>query len=235
MGFVSLQESLRRELRRRINAGETSGTLLARKSGFTQAHISNFLNRKRGLKLRALDRMMKALGVTVYDLLDPHELVSHAAFPPASAGDTHLDVPVVEAEAATSPVIMRQHSRQMLKFRRAFLDRLRATPAAGRKSWTRFVALQVDAGEAEAMWPRTSGRATVLVDRHYTSLAPYRSGRRNIYAVQRNSGILVRFAESSDGSLLLQPRNPGFPAVILPADSAAELIIGRVAQVSLKT
>ena len=33
---------------------------VARRTNFTQAHISNFLNRKRGLKLAALDRTLKA-------------------------------------------------------------------------------------------------------------------------------------------------------------------------------
>jgi transcriptional regulator with XRE-family HTH domain len=233
MGFVGLQEALRRELRRRIAAGDLTGMELARKTGFTQAHISNFINRKRGLKLRALDRMLKALGLTLYDLLDPRELVRHAALPVEITGD-FLDVPVVDAASAASPTIVREQVREMLKFRRAFLDRIRAVVPAARKAWTRFVALQVDAAEAEAMWPGAGARVTVLVDRHYVSLAPYRAGRRNIYVLRQDSGILVRYAESTDGSLVLQPRDPGFPAVVLPADSLTDVIVGRVAQVSLK-
>lgn len=233
MGFVGLQESLRRELRRRIAAGELTGMELARKTGFTQAHISNFINRKRGLKLRALDRMLKALGMTLYDLLDPRELARHAALP-AAAPDDFLDVPVVDAAAASSGTIIREQVRELLKFRRGFLDRLRATVPAARKAWTRFIALQVDASEAEAMWPGAGARVTVLVDRHYISLAPYRSGRRNIYVVKRDSGILVRYAASADGSLVLQPRDPRFPAVVVPAATLSDVLVGRVAQVSLK-
>jgi Holliday junction resolvase len=206
---------------------------LARKSGFTQAHISNFINRKRGLKLRALDRMMKAVGLTLYDLLDPRELARHAALP-APTGDGFTDVPVVDVAAVASPVIVREQVRELLKFRRAFLDRLRAAPPASRKAWTRFVALQIDASEAEAMWPQTGGRVTLLVDRHYASLEPYRPGRRNIYVVKHDSNILVRYAEASNGSLVLQPRDPGFPAIVLPASSGSAVIIGRVAQVSQK-
>jgi transcriptional regulator with XRE-family HTH domain len=220
-------------LRRRIAAGEMTGMQLARKSGFTQAHISNFINRKRGLKLRALDRMMKAVGLTLYDLLDPWELARHAALP-APTGDGFTDVAVVDVAAMARPVIVRQQVRELLKFRRGFLDRLRAAPPASRKAWTRFVAVQIDASEAEAMWPQAGGRVTLLVDRHYVSLEPYRPGRRNIYAVKRDSGILVRFAEATNGSLVLQPRNPGFPAVVLPATDT-DAIIGRVAQVSQKT
>jgi transcriptional regulator with XRE-family HTH domain len=234
MGFVGLQEALRRELRRRIAAGELTGMELARKTGFTQAHISNFINRKRGLKLRALDRMMKALGLTLYDLLDPRDLARHAAVPPATA-DEFVDVPVIEATAAASPVITREQVREMLKFRSAFLDRLRATAPAARKGWTRFVALQIEAAEAEAMWPGAGARATLLVDRHSISLTPYRPGHRNIYVVKRDSGLLVRYAESIDGSLVLQPRDPGFPAIVVPVESVADAVVGRVAQVSLKT
>src|ERR1700683_2814147 len=78
MTLVALQESLRKELRRRIAAGELTGMELARRTEFTQAHISNFLNRKRGLKLPALDRTLKALGLSLYDLLNPHALARYA-------------------------------------------------------------------------------------------------------------------------------------------------------------
>ena len=106
MSFVSLQDNLRRELRKRIDAGQLTGMELARRTGFTQAHISNFLNRKRGLKLSALDRMLKAIGMSVYDLLNPHELVRFAAVP-SGADEDYADVTLVEgAIAAGSEVIV---------------------------------------------------------------------------------------------------------------------------------
>src|SRR5215470_5229582 len=46
-----LLENLRRVLWARIEAGELTGLRLAEQTGFKQAHISNFLNRKRGLSL----------------------------------------------------------------------------------------------------------------------------------------------------------------------------------------
>lgn len=234
MGFVTLQEALRRELRRRIAAGELTGMELARRSGFTQAHISNFLNGKRGLKLAALDRILKALGLAIYDLLDPRQLARHAALP--EAHDRHfVEVPMVAPEAASSSIIVREQARDMLQFRRAFLDRLRASAPADRRSWTRFIALQIEPAEAAAMWPDSSGRVTLLVDRHSLSLSPYRAGQRNIFVVKRNSEILVRYAEPAGDSLLLQPRNPAFPALLLPSNSAADAILGRVAQISLKS
>ena len=47
MKFRALQENLRKALRERIEEGELTGLRLARDTGFKQAHISNFLNRKR--------------------------------------------------------------------------------------------------------------------------------------------------------------------------------------------
>lgn len=234
VGFVGLQDRLRRELRRRILAGELTGMELARKTGFTQAHISNFVNQKRGLKLGALDRMTKAIGITVYDLLDPHELGRHAALPVSREGD-FVDVPIIGPSAAMNPIIAREQVQRILKFRRAFLNRLHAPgPQAARKAWTRFVVLQIDAGEAAAMWPQAGSRATVLIDRLYVSLDPYRAGKRNIYAVQSDSGVLVRYVELYDRGLILQPRDPAFHAKLLPGGIASGLIVGRVAQVSLK-
>ncbi len=227
-----MQEGLRRELRRRIVAGELTGTELARKTGFTQAHISNFINRKRGLKLGALDRMTRAIGLTVYDLLDPRELTRHLSLP-AENGADFVDVPVVSPSAALNAVIVRQQMQEVLKFRRAFLDRLRSPGVSARKGWTRFIALQMDTNQAAAMWPKAGSRVTVLVDRYYVALKPYRPGRRNIYIIQNESGILARYVEPSNGRLLLQPRDSNLPATLAP--TAATAIVGRVAQVSLKT
>ena len=226
-----MQEGLRRELRRRIMAGELTGTELARKTGFTQAHISNFINRKRGLKLGALDRMTKAIGLTIYDLLDPRELSRHVALPELNEGE-FVDVPVIASSAAMNPVIVREQVQEVLKFRRAFLNRLHAPQSVARKDWTRFVVLQLDATESAAMWPGTSGRATVLIDRHYASLEPYRSGKRNIYVISSSSGVLARYAERTETEIILQPREPALPAIVMAADAAG--IVGRVAQTSLK-
>jgi hypothetical protein len=56
--FRDLQEALRKLLWDRIESGELTGMALADKTGFRQAHISNFLNRKRGLSLEGMDRVL---------------------------------------------------------------------------------------------------------------------------------------------------------------------------------
>jgi transcriptional regulator with XRE-family HTH domain len=239
MSFVALQETLRKELRKRIDAGELTGMELARRTGFTQAHISNFLNRKRGLKLSALDRMLKAIGLSLYGLLNPHELVRFAAVP-VSADVEYADVPLVEGPAAAaSEVIVNEEVKDLHKYRRSFLNRLRTdlvSPA--RKSWTRYVLVRADAQDGASMWPRLGPGSLALVDRHYHSLRPYRKSERNLYAVRRAEGVVLRYVELSGSSLVLRPHNPDQPVEVLPIEegkNAADLIIGRVAHISVET
>ena len=250
MSFVALQENLRRELRKRIDAGELTGMELARRTNFTQAHISNFLNRKRGLKLPALDRMLKAIGQTLYDLLNPHELARFAAVPPGS-DEEYVEVPLVEgAIAAGSEVIVNEEVKELLKFRRAFLSRIQADLAAPpRKSWTRFVLIKIDSKEGMSMWPRLNPGSTLLVDRHFNSLRAYRKNDRNMYAVRKGDGCTVKYVEVSVGSqrstepsgggfLILRPHNPEYPVEVLPVEEGqtyADLVVGRVAYVGIET
>jgi len=247
MSFVTLQESLRKELRKRIEAGDLTGMELARRTGFTQAHVSNFLNRKRGLKLSALDRMLKAIGLSVYDLLNPNELVKFAAVP-AGEEEDYADVPLVEGSiAAGSEVVVNEEVKEILKFRRTFLSRIRADlaglPGAGsRKSWTRFVLIKVDQKEGLSMWPRLAPGSTLLIDRHYNSLRPYRKNDRNMYAVRKAEGCTVKYVEYSSGPgngyLVLRPHNPDYLIEVLPIEEGqtyADLIVGRVVHVALET
>ncbi len=39
------------------------------RAGFQQAHVSNFLNQRRGLSVEAMDRVMEVLRLEVRDLL----------------------------------------------------------------------------------------------------------------------------------------------------------------------
>ncbi|HJY87166.1 MAG TPA: LexA family transcriptional regulator [Candidatus Acidoferrales bacterium] len=239
MSFVSLQDSLRKELRKRIDAAELTGMELARRTGFTQAHISNFLNRKRGLKLSALDRMLKAIGLSLYDLLNPHELVRFAAVP-ASTDEAYAEVPLVtSAAAASSEVIVNEEVQELVKLRRALLNQIRSDLVApARKPWTRFVLIPADAKEGMSMWPRLNTGALLLIDRHYQSLRPYRKNDRNIYAVRKGDTCTVRYVEQSDCFLILRPHNPDYPVEVLGIPeglTVSDLLIGRVAHIALET
>jgi transcriptional regulator with XRE-family HTH domain len=251
MSFVSLQENLRKELRKRIDTGALTGMELARRTKFTQAHISNFLNGKRGLKLSALDRVTRAIGLSLYDLLDARQLEKYAATPPG-ADEEYADVPLVEGRiAAGSEVIVNEEVKEVLKFRRAFLKRIRMElaglpPGAGwgeRSGWTRFVLIKVDVREGMSMWPRLGPSSTLLVDRHFNSLQAYRKGERNMYAVRRPDGCTVKYVEVEGDPahahlLVLRPHNPDYPVEVIPIEEGqtyADMLIGRIAHVSIET
>ncbi len=233
MSFTGLQENLRRELRKRIDGGELTGIELARRSGFTQAHISNFLNRKRGLKLSALDRILKAIGLTLYDLLNPHDLVRFAAAP-AGTDDEYAEVPLVESSVAASrQVIVNEDVRELYKIKRAILSRIRPDLAVPpRRAWTRWVLIQLDSRDAANLASRLSPGAFLLVDRHYTSLRPYHKNERNLYAVRKPEGCVVRSVELGENLLVLRPSNPAAPVEVLAireGQSYSDFVTGRIA------
>jgi transcriptional regulator with XRE-family HTH domain len=233
VSFVALQDNLRRELRKRIDAGELTGMELARRTGFTQAHISNFLNRKRGLKLGALDRMLKAIGLTLYDLLNPHELARFAAAP-AGRDEEYAEVPLVDGGvAAASEVIVNDDVRELFTMKRALLSRIRADLAApARRTWTRWVLIQLDPKEISGEGTLFAPGAILLVDRHYTSLRPYRKNQRNLYAVRKSEGCAVRQVELGESLLVLRPPNPDAPVEVLSTregQSYADFLVGRIA------
>src|ERR1700679_3792776 len=96
MNFQDLHELLRLELLRRIERGNLTGTHLARQVGFQQAHISNFLNRKRALSLEGLDRVLASQNITIDQLL-PLDL---QAAPQLQTSDPIESIPVVSPSVA---------------------------------------------------------------------------------------------------------------------------------------
>ena len=73
MLISDLQNRLRVLVRERIAAGELTGTELANRAGFQQAHVSNFLNGRRGLSIESMDRVMEVMRLEVQDLMpDAH-------------------------------------------------------------------------------------------------------------------------------------------------------------------
>src|SRR6266700_2485644 len=82
MKFKSLQENLWKTLWGRIEEGDLTGLRLAEQTGFKQAHISNFLNRKRGLSLEGMDKVLNVQHLSVLDLLDPNEVNKRASILP---------------------------------------------------------------------------------------------------------------------------------------------------------
>ena len=238
MKFKVLQENLRKTLWERIEEGDLTGLRLAKETGFKQAHISNFLNKKRGLSLEGMDKVLSVQKISVLDLLDPKEVNKRASIVPPS-GDEFENVLVVEGSvAATRALIMSMKVKDVLKFKKSFLRKLRPEMEGDRDGWERFVVIQVDGREGMSMYPRLLPGATVLIDRHYNSLKPYRKGESNMYAVARNGQTTVKYVEQAGNHLVLRPHNQAYPVEVMAMEegkSAADYLVGRVCYVGIET
>ncbi len=238
MKFKALQENLRKELWSRIEDRDLTGMKLADQIGVQQAHISNFLNRKRGLSLEAMDRVLGAQRISVLDLLDPNEVNKRASILPPS-GDEFENVLLVEpAVAANEALIRNEQVRDILKFKKGFLKRLKASlRGAARQNWRRFVLMKVDAREGMSMYPRLLPGATVLIDRHYNTLTPYRRNEANMYAIARRCSCTVKYVELVERNLVLRPHNQAYPIEVLPIEEGSDYssyLVGRVCHVAIE-
>jgi hypothetical protein len=237
MKFKILQDNLRKVLWERIDAGELTGLRLSQQTGFKQAHISNFLNRKRGLSLEGMDKVLSVQHLSVLDLLDPSEVNKRASILPPS-GDEFENVLLTDAStAATQPLITSMHVKEILKFKKSFLHKLKAETESDRSAWQRFVLIKVDAREAMSMYPRLMPGAMLLIDRHYNALKPYRKGEFNMYAVLKNDTCAVRYVEVAGNHLILRPHNQSAPIEVISMEdgkTAADYLVGRVCHVGLE-
>ena len=238
MKVRTLQENLRKTLWKRIDAGEITGLKLADLTGFKQAHISNFLNRKRSLSIEGFDNLLGVARLSVLDLLDPNEVNKRASILPPS-DDEFENVLLVEGEiAAGEPLVTNETVKEILKFKKSFLKRLRPAMVGGRSDWRRFVMVKVDAREGMSMYPRLLPGATVLIDRHYNSLKPYRRNEANMYAVLKEGACTVKYLEVADSHLVLRPHNQAYPVEVMQMDSdksVSDYIVGRVCYVGIET
>src|SRR5215467_2372425 len=155
MKFRTVQDNLRKVLWERIEKGDLTGLRLAEQTGFKQAHISNFLNRKRGLSLEGMDKVLNVQHLSVLDLLDPAEINKRASIVPPS-DDEFENIAVTESKtAAFEPLIMSMHVKEMVKLKKAFLKKLKPAVEGDRGDWERFVIIRADAREGMSMYPRT--------------------------------------------------------------------------------
>src|SRR5438067_3293430 len=240
MKFKSVQENLRKVLWERIRAKQLTGLGLAEMTGFKQAHISNFLNGKRGLSLEGMDRVLQKQHLSVLDLLDADEVNKRASITPPT-DDQFENVLLVEAAvAANEPLVTSEKVKDILKYKKNFLKRLRPNRQDGgaRDDWRRFVLVKVEHKDGMSMYPRLLPNATVLIDRHYTSLQPYRKNEPNMYAVKKDGGCTVKYVETSGNNLVLRPHNQGYPVevvTIAEGKNAADYVVGRVCHVEIET
>jgi transcriptional regulator with XRE-family HTH domain len=235
MLMSDLQNSLRILIRKRITAGEWTGSELARRAGFQQAHVSNFLNGRRGLSIEAMDQVMKVMGLKVDDLAPKLRKETLGA----GCSDATFDsVPVVASGVLLQSDFNSDEVLEFLRFKKNFLRRIRPDMATQRGSWQRFVLVKADKDSGEAMRPRLLPGATLLIDRHYNSLQSYRRQEPNLYVVKRGAMWAVRYLELQGSQLTLRPENQKFALGYFPLDKGetfADYVVGRVAHISIET
>jgi Peptidase S24-like len=237
MKFKALQENLRQALWERIHAGTLTGLGLAQQTGFRQAHISNFLNRKRGLSIEGMDRVLKVQHLSLLDLLDPAEVNKRASILPPSENDFQNVLLVSGRVAATAPLITSMKVKDIQKFQKNFLRHFHPEPQAGRSQWERFVLVRVEGDDGVSMYPRLRPGATVLLDRHYNSLRPYRRGESNMYAVLKDGSCTIKYVELAQRQLILRPHNPACPVQVMSMEEhkkPSDYLVGRVCYVGME-
>lgn len=235
MLISDLHERLRTLVGERIHARELTGTELAKRAGFQQAHISNFLNQRRGLSVEAMDKVMGALGLSVSDLL-PADIHKPAT---SESKDAAFDsIPVIASGALLQSEFSAGEVVEFLRFKKSFLRRIRPETANQRSNWQRFVLIRADKDSGEAMRPRLLPGAMLLIDRHYNSLRNYRRREPNLYVVKCGDGYTVRYVELQGNQLTLRPENQkcglGFVET-QKGKTFADYVVGRVAHIAIET
>ncbi len=133
---------------------------------------------------------------------------------------------------------MSMNVKDIIKFKKAFLRKLRPEIEGERHAWQRFVLLKADAREGMSMYPRLLPGATVLIDRHYNSFKPYRKGESNMYAVNKDGDCTIKYVEVAGNHLVLRPHNASYPVEIIAMESGqspTDYLVGRVCYVGIET
>lgn len=230
MNFHELHERLRLETWRRIDQGILSSALLASRTGLGQAHISNFLHRRRRLSLTALDRILEAHALSV------EELAGSGSSSPSRARESTPEaretVPIVASTVAmNAPHIPPQAVLGGLQLPQHWLANFPTRRAVGRASWDRFVGVRVTAAQALPMDPVLRTGTLVVLDRHYNSLADRKPSHPNLYGIRIGAQMVFRHAVFEAGRLVLRPRALESPLDVIelaPHESPADLLVGRV-------
>ena len=227
MTIRQLHDRVRVELLRRIKRGTLSVSLLARQTGMTQAHLSNFLHGQRSMSIDALDKVLNATRLEVDDLLPQ----KRGAMLERQAG-APVEVPLVPHQVAMFDPHMRPSVVEELRsYPAAYVADLEARCAHARRQWERFVAIRIDAEDALGMEPVVTAGAILLLDRHYTSFKPWREGTPNLYAARLDSQLLIRYAQHQSDRVLLRPYRAQTEAHVVevgPGETASDLLVGRV-------
>ncbi|MGD0929483.1 MAG: hypothetical protein ABR902_02425 [Candidatus Korobacteraceae bacterium] len=234
MNLQDLQDQLRAHIRARIGRGELSGVSLARAADFPQGHLSNFLNARRGLSLESMDRLLETLDIGVLDLVDTRDIQQRFVLPKAAQGVEKIAL--VSAENAALAHFAPHQILETRSFNKSFLRRLKPRSADDRRDWLRFVMIKLDL-KGPPQFSFGTSTAVLLIDRHYSSLQPYRRLRPNVYAVTTAGRCVTGYLSIFDDYLVLRPRDPQQEVEMLRIEhgrSYSQYVVGRVCHVAVE-
>jgi len=227
MSIRQLHDRVRVEVLRRIDRGTLSVSLLARQTGLTQAHISNFLHGHRSMSIDALDKVLSATRMEVDDLLRQ----KRGSLSANQVGES-VAIPLVPHSVAMFEPYMRPSVIEELRsYPTGDVADLEARCANTRRQWERFVAIRIDGVVARGMEPVITAGAVVLLDRHYTSFKPWREGAPNLYAARLDGQLLIRYAQYEAERVVLRPYRGKAEAHVVEVGSgetASDVLVGRV-------
>src|SRR5260370_25201377 len=113
-----------------------------------------------------MDKVLNVQHLPGLDLIAPAEVNKRASILPPSE-DEFDNVVVADSHIAASEAsIMSMHVKEILKFKKSFLKRLKEAAEGDRSGWERFVIIKVDSEEGMSMYPRTMPASPLLLDLH---------------------------------------------------------------------
>ena len=204
---------------------------LAELAGMRQAHISNFVQGRRGLSINGMDAVLRVLGLDVTSLITMSGQTQSAN----DCSPTLESVPLVEYGATMNPTFAKNETLGDSVFPKVLLRRLTAEAPEKRTAWVRFIAIRADAALAEPMYPRFEKGSVLLVDRHNCSVAENRENELNLCLVRKGDTLMVRWADMINNLLCLRPARSKYPLDIVRIDRRHPLtsyIVGRVGHIS---
>lgn len=237
--FQTLQENLRSGIWARLERDELTGKSLARKAGFQQAHLSNFLNGKRGLSLQAMDRLLDALHLDVLQLAGVNEALRYVSDGEHSHNETEAVALVTFNTAARALRFSTDDIQDVVCFRRSFLRRLKPKTAGNRRDWTRFAVITLDERNTAGMCPQLMPGAHVLIDRHYNSPRLNDTVSPELYAVMNGAHGSISRLTLTRGLLILRTnhevKGPRTRLIAIPPGRrAGDFIVGRVRHIAME-